>query len=337
MSFFKTRITELFGIEYPIVQGGMGAGFVSTPELTAAVAEAGGIGFMSAIQWRHEHSQHKLEEAIKQIKDMTDKPWGINVTLFNEVHRKFFLNVFELCEKYKVPAIETSARSPQKYVEAIKATGSKWIHKVARVKDGVKAQKLGADAVIIIGSEEGGHPGAERNATSVVGPLLVDLVDLPVVIGGGLCDGRGLVAALAFGGEGIIMGTRFCASEECVIHPKAKQSIIDMNYNETDYILMSIGDPVRCLRNELSQAVLKCESVGDQQGAIKLVLPLEQADEEGKMCVNTGEMDSGLAPWGMVGGRIHEIKPVKKIIDDIIAEAETVLGKLGERKYWKAP
>jgi NAD(P)H-dependent flavin oxidoreductase YrpB (nitropropane dioxygenase family) len=334
MSFFKTRITELFGIEYPIIQGGMGAGFISTAELTSAVANAGGIGFMSAIQWRHDFS--KLEDEIKKIKDMTDKPWGLNMTLFTEVDPSEFLHIIDLVAKYNIPAIETSARNPEPYIDKLHQAGAKVMHKVARIRDGIKAWKIGADAISIIGSEEGGHPGAERNATSVVGPLMVDSVDVPVVIGGGFCDGRGLVAVLAMGGEALSMGTRFCASEECIIHPNAKQSIVDMKYNETDYILMSIGDPVRCLSTELTQKVLEAEKNNDTQTLFQLLIPMADCEKEGRMPVNTGDMSTGIAPWGMVGGRINSIKPVKQIIDDVVAEAEEVLTKLSARKYWKA-
>lgn len=335
MSFFKTRITEMLGIKYPIIQGGMAAGFVSTAELAAAVGNAGGIGFMCAIQWRH-GDLSILEDEIKKVKDMTDKPYGINVTLFAELEPAWFHKVFDIICKHKVPVIETSARSPEPYVDRIRETGAKWIHKCARIRDGVKAAKLGADGITIIGSEEGGHPGAERNATSVVGPLMVDSVEVPVCIGGGFCDGRGLAAVLALGGEALYMGTRFCASKECIIHPNAKQAILNMKYNETDYLLMSIGDPVRCVRNKLSQAVLKAEQNNDSPELMRLMGPLLILDQEGRMPVNSGNMEEGIAPFGMVGGRINEIKSCKEIIDDIIAEAEVVVKKLAKGKYWKA-
>jgi len=336
MSFFKTRITELFGIKYPIIQGGMAAGFVSTAELAAAVGNAGGIGFMCAIQWIQDVP--KLEDEIKKIKDMTDKPFGINVTLFTEIPMSWFDSVFELIAKHKVPAIETSARSPEPFLAKIKGLGVPWIHKVARIRDGVKAGKLGADALTVIGSEEGGHPGAERNATSVVGPLLVDMVDVPVAIGGGFCDGRGLAAVLAMGGEAVYMGTRFCASKECVIHPKVKQAILDMNYNETDYILMAIGDPVRALRNQRTQKILEIEQKEGAEGTMKFMSGLlgEGFGIGGVTAMNTGDIEQGIIPVGMVGGRIREIKPVKQIIDDIVAEADAVLNKLAARKYLKA-
>lgn len=331
MGFLKTRITKLFGIEYPIIQGGMAAGLVSTAELAAAVGNAGGIGFMCAIQWRHNISE--LEEEIKKTKDLTDKPFGLNMTLFSEIERSWFDKILDLIEKYNIPAIETSARNPEPYVPRIKALGVKWIHKVARVQDGVKAAKLGADALTIIGSEEGGHPGAERSATSVVGPLLVDLVDIPVAIGGGFCDGRGLAAVLALGGEAVYMGTRFCASEECIIHPKIKQAIVDMKYNETDYILMSINDPVRALRNKRSQKVLDSEKNEGAAGAIKELENMykENMESRGITCLNTGDIENGIIPVGMVGGRIKEIKPVKQIIDDIVIEATDVIRRLSRQ------
>ncbi len=335
MSFFKTRITEMLGIEYPIIQGGMAAGYVSTAELAAAVGNAGGIGFMAAIQWRH-GDLSVLEDEIKKVKDLTDKPYGLNVTLFAELPPKWFHKVFDIMEKYEVPALETSARSPEPYVSRIKELGIPWIHKAARIRDGVKAFKLGADGVTIIGSEEGGHPGAERNATTVVGPLMVDSVDVPVCIGGGFCDGRGLATVLAMGGEALYMGTRFCASKECIIHPTAKQAIVDMKYNETDYIMMSIGDPVRCLRNKVSQQVLEAEKKNDNTKMMQALAPLLELDHGGRMPVNSGNMDEGIAPFGMVGGRINEIKSCKEIIDDIMADAEKVVKKLAAGSYWKA-
>ncbi len=335
MGFFDTRITKLFGIEYPIIQGGMAAGLVSTAELAAAVGNAGGIGFMCAIQWLEDVKQ--MEEEIKKVKDLTDKPYGINVTLFPMIEASWFEDVFGLIKKYEVPAIETSARSPQPWLEQIKGLGIPWIHKVARIRDGVKAAKLGADALTIIGSEEGGHPGAERNATSVVGPLLVDKVDIPVAIGGGFCDGRGLVSVLAMGGEAVYMGTRFCASEECIIHPKIKQRLVEMAYNETDYILMSIGDPVRCVRNSRTQKILEIEQKEGAEGVTKFMAEdSEGLGLGGLTAMNTGDVEGGILPLGMVGGRINEIKPVKQIVDDIVAEADDVLNKLSARKYLKA-
>jgi nitronate monooxygenase len=336
MSFFETRLTELFGIEYPIIQGGMAAGLVSTAELTAAVANAGGIGFMCAIQWIDDVG--KLEEEIKKVKGMTDKPFGINVTLFPQIGEKWFDDVFELIAKYQVPALETSARSPQPWLDRIKALGVPWMHKVARIRDGIKAAGLGADALTIIGSEEGGHPGAERNATSVVGPLLVDEVDVPVAIGGGFCDGRGLAAVLAMGGEAVYMGTRFCASDECIIHPKVKQLIVDTAYNETDYILMSIGDPVRAIRNKRTQKILEIERTEGAEGLRKLLSESRSETEGlgGRTAMNTGDIEEGVLPLGMVSGRINEVKPVKEIVDEIVAEADEVIEKLANRKYLKA-
>jgi nitronate monooxygenase len=336
MSFFKTRLTELFGIEYPIIQGGMAAGMVSTAELAAAVGNAGGIGFMCAIQWGSDLP--KLEDEIKKVKDLTDKPFGINVTLFTDIGREWFKEVFDMIEKYEVPALETSARSPEPFVPRIKEIGIPWIHKVARIRDGVKAAKLGADGVIIIGSEEGGHPGAERNATSVVGPLLVDKVDIPVAVGGGFCDGRGLAAVLALGGEAVYMGTRFCASEECIIHPDVKQKLVDMAYNETDYIFMSIGDPVRAVRNKKTQRILEVEQKEGAEGLMRLMDQLHgrSASLGGPTAMNTGDLDEGILPLGMVSGRIDKILPVKEIIDGIVSEADEVINKLASRKYLKA-
>jgi len=336
MSFFETRLTKLFGIEYPIIQGGMAAGLVSTAELAAAVANAGGIGFMCAIQWIDDVG--KLEDELKKAKQMTDKPFGVNVTLFPQIGRDWYENVFDLIEKYGVQALETSARSPEPWVPRIKAIGIPWIHKVARIRDGIKAAKLGADALTIIGSEEGGHPGAERNATSVVGPLLVDKVDVPVAIGGGFCDGRGLVAVLAMGGEAVYMGTRFCASEECIIHPKVKQLIVDTAYNETDYILMSIGDPVRAIRNKRTQKILEVEQSEGADGLRKFLSESRSEGEGlgGRTAMNTGDIEEGVLPLGMVSGRINQVKPVKEIVDEIVAEADEVIQKLANRQYLKA-
>jgi NAD(P)H-dependent flavin oxidoreductase YrpB (nitropropane dioxygenase family) len=331
MSFVKTRLTDLLGIEYPIIQGGMASGLVSTSELAVAVAEAGGIGFMCAIQW--DRNLDQLEEEIKKVKDQTDKPFGINVTLFPQLDKSWFEKVFDIIEKHKVPALETSARSPKEWVPRIKQLGIPWMHKVARVKDGVKAAGLGADALTIIGSEEGGHPGAERSATSVIGPLLVDLVDIPVAIGGGFCDGRGLAAALAMGGDAVYMGTRFCASEECIVHPNVKQLILDTEYHGTDYILMSIGDPIRALRTKRTQYLLELEQKEGAEGIVRFFKEYRKnRGFGGQTEMNTGDIDNGILPLGMVSGRINEIKPVKAIIDDIVTEAEEVFSKFSQGK-----
>ncbi len=334
MSFFETRITRLIGIKYPIIQGGMGAGFVSTAELAAAVGNAGGIGFMSAIQWEKDIS--KLEDEIKKVKDMTDKPFGLNMTLFTEVPPSFFHKAIDIMAKHQVPAVESSARKPDPWMKLMKEAGINVIHKVARIRDGKTAERLGADAITVIGTEEGGHPGAERISTSVLGPLMVDTVKVPVAIGGGFCDGRGLVAILAWGGEAMVMGTRFLCSKECIVHPKVKDVIVNMAYTDTDFILMSLGDPVRAWRNPVTQRILETEFKDDKTEMLQELIPIRQQNEEGRMAVNTGEVDTGLVPAGQVGGRIHEIKSCKEIIDDIIAEADEVLKKLSKRKYWKA-
>lgn len=334
MSFFKTRITELFGIEYPIIQGGMGAGYVSTAELAAAVANAGGIGFMSAIQWEHDLS--KLEDEIKKVKDLTKKPFGLNITLFPEIPQEFFHKVIDMMVKYKVPVAETSARKPDPWINILHSNGIKVMHKVARIKDGVVAAKLGADAICVIGTEEGGHPGMERISTSVLGPLMVDSVDCPVSIGGGFCDGRGLVAALAWGAEAITMGSRFVASKECIAHPNVKDAIVKMAHTDTDFILTSLGDPGRVFRGPVSQKILATEFMQDKTDFIQTMIPIKMQQDEGRMAVNSGDIEHSIFPIGQVGGRIHEIKTCKQIIDDMVAEAEVVLKKLSKRQYWKA-
>jgi NAD(P)H-dependent flavin oxidoreductase YrpB (nitropropane dioxygenase family) len=221
-------------------------------------------------------------------------------------------------------------------MKLMKEAGIKVIHKVARVRDGITAERLGADAVTVVGTEEGGHPGAERVSTSVLGPLMVDSVKIPVSIGGGFCDGRGLIAALAWGGEAITMGTRFVCSKECIVHPRVKEAIVRMEHTDTDFILTSIGDPVRALKNPVTQKILKTEFQDNKTELMQNLIPIKQQNDENRMAVNTGEIESGIVPAGQVGGRIHEIKTCKQIIDDIIAEAEVVLQKLAQRKYWKA-
>ncbi len=334
MSFFKTRITELFGIEYPILQGGMAAGMVSTAELAAAVANAGGIGFINVIQFEHDLS--KFEDELKKAKDLTDKPVGVNMTLFREIPKSFFYEAIEIMVKQGVNAVESSARKPDPWMGVMKEAGMNVIHKVARIRDGVSAARLGADAICVVGTEEGGHPGSERVSTSVLGPLMVDSVDVPVSVGGGFCDGRGLVAALAWGAEAITMGTRFVCSDECIVHPKAKQTIVDMKHTDTDFILTSIGDPVRAWRNPLTQNVLKTEFKDDKTEFIQAMIPIKQASDDGKMCINTGDVENGILPAGQVGGRISSNKSCKQIIDDIISEADQVLDKLSKRQCWKA-
>ncbi len=337
MGFFDTRITELFGIQYPIIQGGMAAGLVSTAELSAAVGNAGGIGFMCAIQWLDDVKG--LEDEIKKAKDLTDKPFGINVTLFPMIDASWFDAVFELIAKYGVPAIETCAEEQVpameiggvpldrfeggKYFKMLKDAGVKLFHKVGSVKHGKHAEEAGYDGVIAADVEEGGHPLNENVATTILTPRMSEELNIPVVTAGGMADGRGLAAALCLGAEGILMATRFINTTECKVHERVHQEIIRRQENETVLYGNTIGLQGRALLNDSIRKVMEIEARG---GGLEEILP-HISGQYGDHIWQEGKMDTGLIPVGQTIGLIHDVVSCKELLDRIVQEAEEVLSR----------
>ena len=314
---FKTAITEMFGIEYPIIQGGLM--WLARAELAAATAEAGGIGFMTALT----HPKPEgLRDEIKKVRDLTDKPFGINLTFLPSLRPMDFPAYVDVCVEEEVKFIETAGRNPEAFIPTFKDAGMKIIHKCTSVRHAIKAQKIGCDAVSIDGFECAGHPGEDDVTSLILIPLTKDAIDIPIVSSGGFGDGRGLVASLALGAEGMNMGTRFVATQECPVHENVKQALVDATERDTQVLMRTLRNTARFLKNENTEKVLEIESRGNATiDDIKQYM----SGLEGKKMIETGDMTSGVFSAGQVIGLIRDIPTVKELIDRIISEARELM------------
>ncbi|MGB9779261.1 enoyl-[acyl-carrier-protein] reductase FabK [Caldanaerobacter sp.] len=312
---FKTKITELLDIEYPILQGGMA--WVATAELAAAVSNAGGLGIIGA----GNAPGSFVREQIKKAKELTDKPFGVNVMLLSP----FVDEVMEVILEEGVKVITTGAGNPGKYIPKLKERGIKVIPVVASVALAKRMEDIGADAVVAEGMESGGHIG--ELTTFALVPQVVDAVSIPVIAAGGIADGRGFAAALCLGASGVQMGTRFVCSTECTAHPRYKEYIIKAKDRDTVVTGRSTGHPVRVLRNRLSREFEKLEQMGASKEELEKL-------GEGKLkaAVVDGDVEYGSVMAGQIAGLIKDIKPVKEIIEDIIEEAARVIENLNKMR-----
>lgn len=314
---FKTAITEMFGIEYPIIQGGLM--WLAKAELAAATAEAGGIGFMTALT----HAKPEgLRDEIKKVRDLTDKPFGVNITFLPSLRPHDFPAYIQVCVDEGVKFIETAGRNPKEFLPIFKDNGMKVIHKCTSVRHAISAQKIGCDAISIDGFECAGHPGEDDVTSLILIPLAKDALDIPVVSSGGFGDGRGLVAALALGADGMNMGTRFVATKECPIHENVKQALVDAGERDTHVLMRTLRNSARFLRNGNTEKVLEIEARG---GATIDDIKQYMAGTEGKKMIEDGDMDNGVFSAGQVVGLIHDIPTVQELFDRILAEAREIM------------
>lgn len=316
---FKTRITEMFGIKYPIIQGALL--WLSRAELVAAVSNAGGLGILSALTLP---TAEELREEIKKTRSLTDKPFAVNITLLPTIQAVDYQRHIDVALEGGVKIIETAGRSPEPYMKQLKEAKVKVMHKVARVKDAKSAERLGVDAVTIVGFEAAGHPGMDEVTSLVLVPITVDAVKIPVIAGGGIGDGRGFAAALALGAEGMLMGTRFMASKECPINPKIAQWMVNAKETDTLMIERSIKNTARVMKTEFSQRVLELEEKG---ATLEELLPFISGDRSRESYIS-GDVNDGVIACGQVVGLIHELPSVKEIIDGIINEAGLITRRL---------
>ena len=316
---FKTRITEILGIKYPIIQGAMQ--WLSRAELVSAVSNAGGLGIISSLTFP---TVKELKQEIRKTKSMTDKPFAVNITILPTVRPVNYEKYINATLEEGVNIIETAGRSPEPYMKLLKDARVTVMHKCARVRDARTAERIGVDAVTILGFEAGGHPGMEDVTSLVRTPIAVDAVKIPIIAAGGIADARGFVAALALGAEGILMGTRFMASKECNIHPKIKQRLLQASQTNTIMIERSIENAARVLKTDFSQKVLDMEEEG---ATLEELLPLITG-QRGKQAFDEGDINAGTIHCGQVVGLIHEIPSVKEIIDGIISEATLIVQRL---------
>jgi nitronate monooxygenase len=323
---FKTRITELFGIKYPIVQGGMM--WVSRAELVSAVSNAGGLGIMTAFTFP---TPEQLAAEIKRTRALTDKPFGVNITLLPTLRPVDIDGYFDAVIKSGIKIVETAGRSPEPYMERLKAAGVKVIHKCTAVRFARTAQRIGCDAVSIDGFECAGHPGEEDVTSLILIPLTADAIEIPLIASGGFGDGRGLVAALALGAEGMNMGTRFMATKESPVHDKVKELFIKISERDTMLVNRSFRNTSRAWKNPTAEKVLEMENQG---ATIEQLAPLISG-QAGRGMLETGDIDKGLLTVGQVVGLVRDIPTVKELIDRIIKEAEEVISHMGARGIFK--
>lgn len=306
----------MLGIEYPIIQGGMM--WLSRAELAAAVSEAGGLGIITSANF---DTAQELREEIRKVKSLTDKPFGVNINLFPAIRPILNEGFIETLIEEGVKTVETSGvRSPAEYIPRLKQGKVKVIHKVATVRHAVKAADAGADAVAVVGVENGGATGMEDITTMILVPIAVDKLKVPVIAGGGIVDGRGFVAALALGAEGVVIGTRFIATQECPAHLNFKEWMLRSRENETILVMRSIRNTHRVLKNKAAEKVMKMEARGTSVEELLSVI----GGENYKKVFLEGSLDSGMASCGQAVGLISDIPTVKEVIDRIIAEAKTV-------------
>ena len=319
----KTPITEMFGIERPIVQGGLM--WIARSELAAAVGNAGGIGFMTALTFDEPEG---LRAEIRKCREMTDKPIGVNLTFLPTFRPPDYPAYINVCIEEGIKFIETAGRNPEPYLEQIKSGGIKVVHKCTSVRHALKAEKIGCDAVSMDGFEAAGYPGEDDVTSLILIPLTRDALSIPIIASGGFGDGRGLVAALGLGADAMNMGTRFVATQEAPVHPNVKQAYVDHGERDTRLIMRTLRNTERVLHNPIVAKVLEIESKGDTK--IEDIAPYVSG-MEGKQMLENGEMEKGVLAAGQSTGLVRDIPTCKELLDRIMAEAEEIIkGKFGQ-------
>ena len=314
----KTRITELFGIKHPIIQGGMH--YVGFAELAAAVSNAGGLGIITGLTQR---TPELLAKEIAKCRDMTDKPFGVNVTFLPAITQPPYHEYIAAINDGGVKIVETAGRSPEQYMSALKATGIKVIHKCTSVRHSLKAEQIGCDAVSVDGFECGGHPGEDDIPNMILLPRAADELKIPFVASGGMADARSLVAALAMGAEGMNMGTRFIATKEAPVHENVKRAIVEASELDTRLVMRPLRNTERVLKNAGVDKLLEIEREKGANTSFKDVHDLVASVYPRVML--EGQMDAGAWSCGMVVGLINDIPTVKELIDRIMSEAEKLV------------
>ena len=316
----KTRITELFEIEHPIIQGGMH--YVGFAELAAAVSNAGGLGIITGLTQK---TPADLANEIARCKDMTDKPFGVNITFLPAVSSPDYPGIVKAIIDGGVKIVETAGRNPQQVMPYLKSAGIKVIHKCTSVRHSLKAQEIGCDAVSVDGFECAGHPGEDDIPNMILLPRAADELDIPFVSSGGQADGRSLVASLAMGADGMNMGTRFIATKEAPVHDNVKQAIVDASELDTRLIMRTLRNTERVLSNAAVETLIEKEhSLGTE---LKFEDIMEEVVGVYPRVMQQGEMDAGAWSCGMVAGLIDDIPTVQELIDRIMSQAETIIAE----------
>ena len=316
----KTRITELFGIQHPIIQGGMH--FVGLAEMAAAVSNAGGLGIITGLTQR---TPELLAAEIAKCKTMTDKPFGVNLTFLPSVNPPDYPGYFQAVIDGGVKIVETAGNNPTKWMPMLKAAGIKVIHKCTSVRHSLKAESVGCDAISVDGFECGGHPGEDDVPNFVLLPRAAEELKIPFVASGGVANGRQLAAALALGADGINMGTRFMATKEAPIHQNVKDAIVAASELDTRLVMRPLRNTERVLVNAGVERLLQKEKELGSNIKFEDIIA-EVAGVYPKIMLE-GEMDAGAWSCGMVAGLIHDIPTCKELIDRIMADAHQIISQ----------
>ena len=313
----QTRMTELFGIKYPIICGGML--WLCKPDLCAAVSNAGGLGNLTAANY---DSGEEFLTAVKMTKALTDKPFGVNITLMPSfrISEETYDDYFRVCCEEKVAAIEVSGKPAEKYINMVHEAGIKIMHKVGAVRHALHCEMLGYDAVIAAGFEEGGHPLNDDVSTMVLTPRIAETVKIQVITTGGIADGRGLAAALVLGAHGIMMATRFIATQECLVHQNIKNEILKRQENDTTLITKSIGMQGRALKNNLVKQILDIEEHGKTEELWPLL-----SGQMVKEAWQTGDVNEAAFYVGQSIGLVNDVLSCSQLLDGMVKQAEQIL------------
>jgi len=314
----KTRITDLFGIEHPIIQGGMH--YVAFAELAAAVSNAGGLGIITALTQK---TPADLSDEIARCKDMTDKPFGVNITFLPTLTQPDYPAIVKAVITGGVKIVETAGRNPEPVLPYLKDAGIKVIHKCTSVRHSLKAQAIGCDAVSVDGFECGGHPGEDDVPNMILLPRAAEELEIPFVASGGMADGRSLVASLALGADGMNMGTRFIATKEAPVHDNVKRAIVAATELDTRLVMRPLRNTERVMRNAAVDRLLDKErSLGDD---LRIEDIIDEVAGVYPKIMMEGDMDAGAWSCGMVAGLVHDIPTCRELIDRIMAEAEAII------------
>jgi nitronate monooxygenase len=312
----RTRFCDVFGVCYPIVQGGMQ--WVGRAELTSAVANAGGLGFLTALT---QPTPEDLAAEIERCREMTDQPFGVNLTILPAINPPPYREYRDVIIDSGVKIVETAGFNPADHLPDFRAAGIKVLHKCTSVRHAVKAQALGVDGVSIDGFECAGHPGEDDTPGLVLIPAAANQVDIPMIASGGFGDGRGLVAALALGADGINMGTRFLATAEAPVHEAIKQQLVANTERDTDLIFRPLRNTSRVAKNSVSQEVVR---ILEEGGAFEDVKHLVSG-QEGKKVFEQGDPEVGVWSAGMVQGLIEDVPTAAELIDRVVTDAEKIV------------
>ena len=319
MMAIRTKITEMLGIRYPIVQGGMM--WVGTADMAAAVSNAGGLGMITALT---QSTPDALSAEIERCRSLTKNPFGVNLTVLPSVNPPPYAEYRRSIIEAGITIVETAGGRPQEHIDDFKSHGVTILHKCTSVRHALSAERMGADVISIDGFECAGHPGEDDVPGLVLIPAAADQITAPMIASGGFGDGRGLAAALALGAEGINMGTRFCATKEAPIHDDVKAFLVANSERDTNLIFRGFRNTGRVAKNSVSDMVVE---IGSKPGAQFQDVQPYVSGNKGRTALTTGDLDAGLIWAGQVQGLIHDIPSCAELLDRIVAEAEEIISR----------